>query len=441
MFTQNDWGLKPDTARIRYYNNNPIISECTTGLACQSCLSKFQTKFLHIPGDVLLAGLFPIHTSGRNVYTCGGIKPFNGIQYLETMAYAVDQVNSGKAPIKLRNVKLGAVGLDDCSSEYLASSLVSSIHSGALLLSKNGNMVDRQKIRGWLTYGSGKSIKVQEIVRGLRMAQISPSSTSTRLKDTQLYPMFYRTVPMDNVQVRAIARLIKTVDWSCVQTVHSPTIYAQDAILAFKAAAKVERICVSACYELFTDGTYDQIIQKLAESSTKAVVIFAQADTYVRNLLDALRQAKLNKTVDLTFIASESWGQLKSVVRGYESVIPNTMTMKVRAPKIPGFESYVQTLRVTVNVRDPWFGEYYQMMHGCYLTDKSLYPKKCASQTLPITNAKFEQENWVVSTMDAVYAFTAALDKTLKQVCGSTYKGKKYSQRLAVVSTWCSNTI
>ncbi|XP_064620108.1 uncharacterized protein LOC135483288 isoform X2 [Lineus longissimus] len=427
VVAQNDWGQKPDKSKIHYYNNNPIISECSSGLACQSCLSKFQTKFLHIPGDVLLAGLFPIHNSGSNIYSCGGMKPFNGFQYLETMAFAVDQVNNGLAPVKLQNVTLGAVGLDDCSSEYLASSLVSSIHSGTLLLSKNGITVDRQKIRGLLTYGSGMSIKVQEIVRGLRMAQISPSSTSTRLNDPLLYPMFYRTVPMDDTQVRAIARLVKTVKWSCVQTVHSPTIYAKDAILAFKAAAKAEKICVSACYELFTDGTYDQIIQKLADSSTKAVVVFAQADTYVRNLLEALRQAKLNKTVDLTFIASESWGQLKAVVRGYESVVPNTMTMKVQAPKVPGFDTYVQTLRVTTGSRpnrNPWFNEYYQMIFDCYLTDKSLYSTKCASTSQSLTtSAKYEQENWVVSTMDGVYAFTAALHTTLQQVCGNNYSG------------------
>ena len=422
VFSNNK--LDINTNAMKYYGVTPIRSECVTGIACDTCLAKFNIKFLHVPGDVYLGGFFNVHHPGRTAYSCGDMKDFNGFQFTEAMAYAVDLVNKGNGPVRLNGVKLGAIGLDDCSNSYFAKNLATGIHSGSLKLTKDGVTVNHDKIQSWLTYGSGMSVQIAQILNALQMPQISPSATSTTLSNVAAYPAFYRTVPSDKKQVAAMAKLASMMKWTCVQTVHEPSVYGRTAIIDFKAAARKERICVSACYELTKDGSYNDIVQKLSESSTKAVIVFARSDSYARHLL-AAKAANSNAT-GLVLIASESWGNLKSVIKGHENAAEGFITFKVNAPVLNEFNTYMGNLKPTQNKRNPWFDEYYQQLYQCNLPGGYKYQRSCVNPgSTPVTSSNnYEQENWVVPTVDAVFAFTQALDGVLKDVCGSTYSGK-----------------
>ena len=84
-------------------------------------------QLIRIPGDVVFGGLFPMHehlvppsSSGKGAhgaieFPCGAIKEEKGIQRLEAMLYAIDQINAD--PAILPNITIGAVVLDTCSSD------------------------------------------------------------------------------------------------------------------------------------------------------------------------------------------------------------------------------------------------------------------------------------------------------------------------------------
>lgn len=79
-----------------------------------------ERKFLRINGDIILGGIFPMHEqiSGQPDYPCGAVKEEKGIQRLEAMLYALDEIN--KSPDLLPNVTLGALIIDSCSSDTYA---------------------------------------------------------------------------------------------------------------------------------------------------------------------------------------------------------------------------------------------------------------------------------------------------------------------------------
>lgn len=77
-------------------------------------------KVIRLNGDIILGGIFPMHEqiSGNPDYPCGAVKEEKGVQRLEAMLYAIDEINGN--PELLPNVTLGALILDSCSSDTYA---------------------------------------------------------------------------------------------------------------------------------------------------------------------------------------------------------------------------------------------------------------------------------------------------------------------------------
>lgn len=71
-------------------------------------------KLIRIDGDIILGGIFPMHEHEHKTGGCGAVKEEKGVQRLEAMLYALDEINAD--PKLLPNVTLGAVILDSCSS-------------------------------------------------------------------------------------------------------------------------------------------------------------------------------------------------------------------------------------------------------------------------------------------------------------------------------------
>ncbi|KPP73735.1 hypothetical protein Z043_107160 [Scleropages formosus] len=71
-----------------------------------------------VDGDLVIGGLFPVHHKGEGTEDCGTINEQRGIQRLEAMLLALDEIN-GDDRI-LPGLKLGAHILDTCSKDTYA---------------------------------------------------------------------------------------------------------------------------------------------------------------------------------------------------------------------------------------------------------------------------------------------------------------------------------
>uniref|UniRef100_A0A0N5B081 ANF_receptor domain-containing protein n=1 Tax=Syphacia muris TaxID=451379 RepID=A0A0N5B081_9BILA len=75
-------------------------------------------KQVKVDGDILIGGLFPVHEAGRNGAECGVLKPDQGVQRLQAMLFALQEVNNDRS--LLPNIRLGAQILDTCSDDSYA---------------------------------------------------------------------------------------------------------------------------------------------------------------------------------------------------------------------------------------------------------------------------------------------------------------------------------
>lgn len=71
-----------------------------------------------LDGDLMIGGLFPVHQKGEGAEDCGKINAQRGIQRLEAMLLALDEIN--KDDRILPGIRLGAHILDTCSKDTYA---------------------------------------------------------------------------------------------------------------------------------------------------------------------------------------------------------------------------------------------------------------------------------------------------------------------------------
>lgn len=75
-----------------------------------------DTNDVTIPGEIILGGLFPIHEDGSpEGRHCAAIKPDKGIQRMEAMLFALDEINRNGT--LLPGITLGAHILDTCNQD------------------------------------------------------------------------------------------------------------------------------------------------------------------------------------------------------------------------------------------------------------------------------------------------------------------------------------
>ncbi|KAK7913605.1 hypothetical protein WMY93_013816 [Mugilogobius chulae] len=146
---------------------------------------------IRLDGDIILGGLFPVHSRGDRGTPCGELKKEKGIHRLEAMMFAIDLIN--KDPELLPNITLGARILDTCSRDTYA--LEQSLTFVQALIERDGSDVrcangdppiftKPDKIVGVIgAAASSVSIMVANILRLFKIPQISYASTAPELSD------------------------------------------------------------------------------------------------------------------------------------------------------------------------------------------------------------------------------------------------------------------
>ena len=137
---------------------------------------------IRLDGDIILGGLFPVHSRGDRGTPCGELKKEKGIHRLEAMMFAIDLIN--KDPELLPNITLGARILDTCSRDTYA--LEQSLTFVQALIERDGSDVrctngdppiftKPDKIVGVIgAAASSVSIMVANILRLFKVRLLSP---------------------------------------------------------------------------------------------------------------------------------------------------------------------------------------------------------------------------------------------------------------------------
>jgi metabotropic glutamate receptor 2/3 len=283
-------------------------------------------------GNVTLGGLFPVHEYGSPREPCGAISEFRGIQRLEAMLFAIEEINNN--PNILPGIELGARLLDTCSDDNYALEqslgfVLSRLTSSSC---KCVNTSISESLYNDNVFGvvgatlSSVSVHVANLLRLFQLPQISYASTTPKLSEPS-YEYFARTVPSDSNQARAIVDILQRLNFTYVNVIYSHGDYGEGGFREFRRLLKVStttdddlnilkrkqlRICIADEQRLHRDASI-QDIKDILQTMLDRIKSDVQVRVYVlfitkedaRKLLQAIKS--FNSTHRPVLIASDAW--------------------------------------------------------------------------------------------------------------------------------------
>ncbi len=373
---------------------------------------------------IVLGGLFAVHLSApeNNDEECGAIID-PSIQRVEAMALATQKINDDSS--FLPGVTLAFEIRETCAQTNRA--LEGSLH----YVSGRNEAAFGQGISGVVgAVVSRVSISVARLLRLFQVPQISFASTANILSDKTIFNYFFRTLPPDSLQARAMADIVEYFNWTYVIAMHTGDVYGTQGIQAFISELQKrnssKRCITMSSIELSTDATisnFDAAIENLNQDwvhNATVVVLFGQLSTAIGILKAVRRKQEADPKFasrNLTWIGGDAWGDrvpedLYETAQGMLGVIP-------RSYLSDEFDRYFQSLRPLSNSTNPWFDEYWETFFNCSLTPQS--PKdsqECNVENQIISSdLGYRQSGKVTFTIDAVYAFAHAIHRLQQDFC------------------------
>ena len=378
--------------------------------------AEFQERSSSNKTRVLLGGLFAVHE--KNGSACGYLRRSSVVK-VEGMAYAIRSVNERED--LLPDAILEFDIRDTCENSNIALEEVVEMmdfKSDMETMSKPG-------VSGLIgATQSDISIAVARLTRLFQIPQISYSSTATILSDKSIFDYFFRTIPSDMLQARAIADLIIHFNWTYVIAINSDDTYGRDGLSGLVEEINVNyssQICIVSkpeITELSVNGNnnYNEVIEFILQewiANASVVVLFSQFSTAMRMLeaVEMYTRVKPESGLDmLTWVAGDSWatrvtGSLSRIVRGMIGTTPRVYT-------VDEFNKYLESLHPQNYTSNPWFGEYWEEVFNCTLNNSNsrTSDKMVCENSLRLSASDLEEDiSGVTNVIDAVYSFAYAI--------------------------------
>uniref|UniRef100_A0A8D0DCS7 Extracellular calcium-sensing receptor-like n=1 Tax=Sander lucioperca TaxID=283035 RepID=A0A8D0DCS7_SANLU len=316
---------------------------------------QFHLNGMHKAGDVVLGGVFQIHffsvfsdqsfISEPQEPTCYGFDVL-GFRQAQTMAFAIDEINRNSN--LLPNVTLGYSLYDNCLKLGIGLRAALSLASGQeekVVLDET--CVGTPPILGIVGDSSSTSSIAISTVYGLyRVPLVSYFATCSCMSDRQKFPSFFRTIPSDAFQVRAMIQILILFGWTWTGLLVSDDDYGLHAAQSFQSDLVQAGGGCLAYVEVLPWGNdqieLQRIVDVMRKSTARVVIVFAH-ESHMINLMEEV--VKQNVT-GLQWMASEAW--TSAAVLQTPHLMPylgGTLGIAIRQGEIPGLRDFLLKIR------------------------------------------------------------------------------------------------
>ncbi|XP_053479659.1 extracellular calcium-sensing receptor-like [Ictalurus furcatus] len=324
-------------------------------------------------GDVLIGGIFSIHskwnqpgqtfTSGPQKGECTSLN-LREMKNIQTMVFAIEEINN-RTDI-LPGISLGYKIYAACATVEMTTRASLSLVNGE----KNKTSVSCSKTETVQAIigesSSTPTIAISATVGPLHIPVVSHAASCACLSDRRKYPSFFRTVPSDYFQSRALAKLVKYFGWTWVGALCSTNDYGMNGINEFINAAKKEGICVEYSKTFYKTDSREKIlniVEIIKASTSKVIVAFvAYSDMGV-----LLKELALQNMTGFQWIGSESWiSDLNPANVQWQHVLTGSLGFAIPKAEITGLGEFLTKLNPASDI--PIYKELWETIFQCKLS-------------------------------------------------------------------------
>ncbi|XP_026169631.1 extracellular calcium-sensing receptor-like [Mastacembelus armatus] len=307
---------------------------------------------MHKPGDVILGGLFKIHffsvfpdlsfTSEPEQPTCHGFDIL-GFRQAQTMAFAIDEINRNSN--LLPTVTLGYRLYDNCLQLGIGFRAALSLVSG-----KEEKIILQESCAGTPSVlgivgesASTPSVAVSSVLGLYRVPMVSYFATCSCLSDRKKFPSFFRTIPSDAFQVRAVIQVLKHFDWTWAGLLVSDDDYGLHVARSFQSdLAQSGGGCLAYLEVLPWSNDPDElrrIVDVMRKSTARVVIVFAHES----HMIDLMEEVVRQNVTGLQWIASEAWTSATAALQTPRLLLylGGTLGIAIRRGEIPGLRDFL----------------------------------------------------------------------------------------------------
>ncbi|XP_067245195.1 extracellular calcium-sensing receptor-like [Chanodichthys erythropterus] len=322
-------------------------------------------------GDVTIGGIFSFHNSWEEMMPTFTSKPeqpkckslsLREFQNAQTMVFAIEEINN-RADI-LPGVSLGYKIYDSCGSIEMALRASLSLVNG-----ENASQLSCQRpntVQAIIAETSSTpTIAISSTVGPLHLPVISHFATCACLSDRKKHPSFFRTIPSDYYQSRALAKLVKYFGWTWVGALCSDNDYGNNGMNTFIKAATEFGVCVEFSEAFFRTDPREailRIVDIVKKSSSKVIVAFVSySDMEV--LLGEIAQQNIT---GLQWIGSESWISDTNIASGkWQHILRGSMGFAIPKAEIRGLKEFLTKLNLSSGI--DLYKELWETVFDCKL--------------------------------------------------------------------------
>uniref|UniRef100_A0A665TQA6 Olfactory receptor C family, h1 n=1 Tax=Echeneis naucrates TaxID=173247 RepID=A0A665TQA6_ECHNA len=357
-------------------------------------LGSTESPLLSKEGDFTIGGAFSIHTEISKPSLSFTDMPqqlkcsrmnLREFHFAQTMIFAIEEINNSSS--LLPNISLGYKVFDSCGSTLPATRAVM------------------------------KSNCLQKPI-----SEFCHFATCACLSNRKEYPSFFRTIPSDYYQSRALAKLVKHFGWMWVGAVRSENDYGNEGMATFISAATQEGVCIEYSEAISRNDPSEKVarvVRIIRHGTAKVLVAFlAQNDL---NIL--LEEAVKQNVTGLQWVGSESWitaGHIAS--KRYAAILTGSLGFTIRKSKIAGLQEFLFQVNPCHDPQNDILREFWEESFGCSFNPSMHGQIQCSgSERLDDINNPFTDVSELRITNNvykAVYAVAYALhDSVCSESC------------------------
>uniref|UniRef100_A0A667YMY3 Olfactory receptor C family, h1 n=1 Tax=Myripristis murdjan TaxID=586833 RepID=A0A667YMY3_9TELE len=323
-------------------------------------------------GDIIIGGAFSIHTQITKPLLSFTDPPkrlicsrfnFREFRFVQTMIFAIEQINNSTS--LLPNISIGYKIFDSCGSTVSATRAAMALMNGQeRTLGKNCS--SKSSVHAIIgTSESSSTIAMLQTSGIFQIPVISHFATCACLSNRREYSSFFRTIPSDYHQSRALAKLVKHFGWTWVGTVRSDNDYGNNGMATFIKAAGQEGVCIE--YSEAISRTYPQsqaarVVRVIRNGSARVLVAFLSHVEMDMLLEEAMKQ----NLTGVQWVGSESWitaGHLAT--KRHLDILIGSLGFTIRKSKIPGLREFLLQVNPSQNPQNSLLREFWETTFGC----------------------------------------------------------------------------